>query len=115
MAIENGVPKSELVSKEDAAFAKQFIQREFLKAEVYYRTLNVKVFEEQPKYTVSKKNLNGKRKYSHGEKVFQTEAIVSALGGALGLYLGVAIILVFEFIELAGLVIVNLWRGNKKH
>ena len=45
--------------------------------------------------------------------MFQTETIVSGFGGALSLYLGVAIILLFELIELTCFLFVKGWRHVK--
>ena len=42
--------------------------------------------------------------------LFQPETIVSGFGGALSLYLGVAIILLFELIELTCFVAVRVWK-----
>lgn len=35
---------------------------------------------------------------------------MSALGGALSLYLGVAIILIFELFEMAAKIFMNVWK-----
>ncbi len=38
---------------------------------------------------------------------------MSNLGGALSLYLGIAIILLFELIELATFIIVKIWNSKQ--
>ena len=46
------------------------------------------------------------------DDLFQPSSLVSALGGAFSLYLGIAIILLFELIELAVQIIFKLWRPS---
>ena len=47
--------------------------------------------------------------------IFQPSSLVSALGGAFSLYLGIAIILLFELLELAVQIIVKSWRTSSKN
>ena len=46
--------------------------------------------------------------------IFQASSLVSALGGAFSLYLGIAIILLFELIELSVQIILKAWRTSTK-
>ena len=68
------------------------------RAEIYYQTLNIQTITQKEKYDVRiflwflyQALLNF---------ILQAQGIVAALGGALSLYLGIAIAMVFEFIEL---------------
>jgi len=56
------------------------IQRDFTRAEIYYQTMNVVTLKQDPKYTL--------------------QSLFGALGGGLSLYLGVAVVMLFELIEL---------------
>ncbi|XP_040583485.1 epithelial sodium channel subunit gamma-like [Lepeophtheirus salmonis] len=55
------------------------IQKNFVKTDIYYQTMSVKVIEQIPKY-------------SYG-------TFIAGLGGSLSLYLGIAIIMIFEILE----------------
>lgn len=69
---------------------KESVQTAFVKSTVYFKTLNLKAITESEKYTPS--------------------TLMAALGGSLSLYLGVAIIMCFELIELAADVCLAVWR-----
>ncbi len=71
---------------------KEDIQRDYVKADVYYQTLNVQIVKQSAKYT--------------------DEGFFAGLGGALSLYLGVAIIMIFELLELLFDLFVNVWRNT---
>ena len=49
----------------------------------------------------------------HGLKnkmfLFQTNGLISALGGSLGLFTGIAIIMIFEILELCWDLFFNIW------
>ncbi len=49
----------------------------------------------------------------HPAIYFQTDSSLGALGGALSLFLGVALIMLFEMAELAYDVAANCWRHVK--
>ncbi len=68
------------------------IQEDYLKIDIYFQTLNVRKVMQEAKYT--------------GESLF------AALGGALSFYLGVAIVLFFEIVELAVFIVLNVWAGK---
>jgi len=69
---------SDFQGKEDEI--KQTIQEDFTRAEIYYQTMNVVTLRQDPKYTL--------------------QSLFGALGGGLSLYLGVAVVMLFEVIEL---------------
>ena len=46
--------------------------------------------------------------------ILQPTSLVSALGGAFSLYLGIAIILLFELLELAVQITLKLWKTSSK-
>ena len=50
----------------------------------------------------------------HNTDIFQTSSLVSALGGAFSLYLGIAIILLFELLELAVQIIAKSWKESSE-
>jgi len=56
------------------------IQEDFTRAEIYYQTMNVVTIKQDPKYTL--------------------QSLFGALGGGLSLYLGCAVVMLFEVIEL---------------
>lgn len=60
---------------------KNLVQRDLLKINVYFKTLSVRVVEETAKYDLA--------------------GIMAAVGGATGLYLGVALVALFEVVEVA--------------
>ena len=94
---------------------RQGIIREYVMADLYYQTLNVKTVEEEPVYTVMRLVIIIflVLVVYHGD-IFQTSSLVSALGGAFSLYLGIAIILLFELLELAVQITLKLWKTSSK-
>jgi len=68
---------------------KDNIQQDYLKMDIFYQTLNIKSIYQSPKYPES--------------------SLVSSLGGALSLYLGIAIIMCVELLELVFDLIINVW------
>ena len=57
----------------------EYIQANYLKIDVYFKTLNVQTITQQEKYNA--------------------EGYFAALGGALSFYIGIAIIMAFEIVE----------------
>ena len=83
-----------------------------LQVNVFFQSLNVQTITEMPKYPVSHvrncvhihqrilKISNASCSIS-GFKIFQTfKSVVSSLGGALSLYLGISLAMLFELLEL---------------
>ena len=68
------------------------------RAEIYYQTMNVVTLKQDPKYTVSwaKSQFQLMTLFIP----FQLQSLFGALGGGLSLYLGVAVVMLFELIEL---------------
>ncbi|TRY68756.1 hypothetical protein TCAL_04697 [Tigriopus californicus] len=78
------------MERSDEGFpVQQKIQENYLKVDVYYQTFNVRSVSEVPQYS--------------GDSLF------AALGGALSFYLGVAIVIGFELVELFVLVFASIW------
>ncbi len=73
---------------------KQEIQQNYLKADVYFQTLNVREIVQSKK--------------------FAGDTIMASIGGGLSLYLGVAIILLFELFELGYDIFVGVWKHGSK-
>ena len=78
------------------------LSRNLLKIQVYFTSLNVETIAESPTYQVLiyhriMKNLNHDKL-----KIIQWDdgSYISAMGGAISLYLGISIAMVFEVIEL---------------
>lgn len=46
--------------------------------------------------------------------MFQGNALVSALGGSLGLFTGIAIIMIFEILELTFDIFYNIWKNSNQ-
>ena len=65
------------------------------RAEIYYQTMNVVTIQQDPKYTVGLQKLLQLNFFS-----FQPQSLFGALGGGLSLYLGCAVVMIFEVIEL---------------
>ena len=78
-------PKHKLVEK------KAEIQEDYTRADVYYQTLNVQSIEQNEAYPGSD--------------------LVPGLGGALSLYLGIAIVMAFEVLELIFDLIANIFSN----
>ena len=67
----------------------EFVQNNYLKIDIYFKTLNVQTIVQQAKYNA--------------------EGYFAALGGALSFYIGVAIIMAFEIIEFFYDLFMNIW------
>ncbi|XP_041354351.1 amiloride-sensitive sodium channel subunit gamma-like isoform X2 [Gigantopelta aegis] len=80
------------------AAKKQFVRENVLKVEVYYKKLNFETIAQQPSYVLSN--------------------LLADIGGQLGLYLGLSVVTLFEFIELFGDVVtifmLKVRRGSEK-
>jgi len=74
---------------------KQKIQEDFTRAEIYYQTMNVVTIQQDPKYTL--------------------QSLFGALGGGLSLYLGCAVVMIFEVIELLVDLVLAFVCGKAKH
>ena len=85
------------------------------RAEIYYQTLNIQSIEQTAKFNVCLNVKSDKKRITH--KYMQLRTLFGSLGGALSLYLGCAVIMLFELLELAIDILVNLWikRGYKKN
>lgn len=95
LAIDLGIGKDELYDVAQSSTIKGSIQRDYLSAKVYYKTLDVKLIVESPKYS--------------------TEGLVAALGGAMSLYLGIAIIMIFELFEMSAIIFGKIWGHYNSH
>lgn len=71
--------EEEDIMKPSSQKVKSQIQEDYTKVDVYFQTLNVKAIVQSP--------------------VVPDEALISNLGGAFSLYLGVALIMAFEVVE----------------
>lgn len=71
------------------------IQKNYLKGNIYYQSLNVQAIVQEAKYT--------------------DESYFAALGGALSFYIGLAIFIVFELLEFFYDVFINVWRHVNGH
>ncbi len=70
------------------------LQTNYLRLEIYFQTLNVRVESEEAKYSF--------------------DSAFAALGGSLSLYLGIAIIMCFELLELGyEIVVAVMWSQGK--
>jgi len=74
---------------------KQKIQEDFTRAEIYYQTMNVVTIQQDPKYNL--------------------QSLFGALGGGLSLYLGCAVVMIFEVIELLVDLVLAFVCGKAKH
>ena len=84
--------------QEDQDNIKEQIQEDFVKADIYFKSLNVQTIKQEKKYTVSVR-----KNYSLTSKFFsekQGDSFLSSIGGSISLYLGIAVIMVFEILEL---------------
>ncbi len=73
---------------------KSEIQGNYMKIDVYFQTLNVREIVQKKKYSA--------------------DTFTAALGGGLSLYLGVALILLFEIVELGYDVFIAVWNHINK-
>ncbi len=92
---------------------KSSLLEDYARADVYFKTLNVQTVEERAKYpNVRISRATRKRLFFRIllNKCFQVASLFASLGGALSLYLGVAIIMCFELVELLYDVATNVWR-----
>ncbi|CAG0899054.1 unnamed protein product [Darwinula stevensoni] len=64
------------------------LQKDMLKVEIFFRSLNIQVIQEQPKY-----DLNG---------------LVSSLGGVFGIYLGMCAVMFIEVVEFLALLLCDI-------
>ena len=80
--------------KHKLAETKTLIQEDYTRADVYYQTLNVQSIEQNEAYPGSD--------------------LVPGLGGALSLYLGIAIVMAFEVLELIWDLITNIFKHLSK-
>ena len=78
----------------DALATRTKIQEDYTRADVYYQTLNVRSIIQNPAYPLSQ--------------------LVPGIGGALSLYLGIAIVMAFEVLELIFDLMLALFRHNAK-
>ena len=62
-----------------------------MKVKIYYEARTTMIVEDLPKHTVS--------------------SILSSVGGAIGLFLGLSIVSIFEFLEL---IVMCLYKGMRK-
>ncbi len=91
LAVQQGYDTDILAARgPEAELIKQELQQDYTKAEVYFQTLNVQSIVQRAKYT--------------------DEGFFAGLGGALSLYLGVAIIMVFELLEFFFDIFMNTWH-----
>ncbi|CAG0893502.1 unnamed protein product [Darwinula stevensoni] len=72
------------------AAVKEQLKKDMLKVEVFFRSLNLQVIQEQPKY-----DLNG---------------LVSNLGGVFGIYLGMCVVMLIEVVEFIVVLIIDIIR-----
>ncbi len=127
LALENDFDESEVFGDSTIAqYLRSEIQQNYLKVEVYFQTLNVREIREMKKYTVSTREKMSLSNCWYTCYLFwlgcqgnffffklQLQGTVAAIGGSLSLYLGVALILCFELVELFFDVLLAL-VGNKK-
>eukprot|EP00090_Calanus_glacialis_P004580 TRINITY_DN13435_c1_g1_i1.p1 TRINITY_DN13435_c1_g1~~TRINITY_DN13435_c1_g1_i1.p1 ORF type:complete len:302 (-),score=83.60 TRINITY_DN13435_c1_g1_i1:31-864(-) len=85
--INSGGPKGNEIKKT--------IQQDFTRVEVYYQTLNIQSIVQTEKYDL--------------------QSLFGSLGGALSLYLGCAVVMLFELVELIIDIGMRLWRNQKKN
>ena len=93
---------------------KDQIQGDFAKADIYFNSLNVQTMAEEIKYTVAER----RRIFSSKSFIYscisilstQAGSYLSGLGGSISLYLGIAVIMIFELLELAFDLILNSFR-----
>ncbi|CAM6055018.1 unnamed protein product [Sphagnum tenellum] len=72
---------------------KKTIQENLVQANVYYETLNVRSVTQTAKYS--------------------SDTFVASLGGALGLYMGMAVIMMFEVVELVFDIAFSIWKNQQ--
>ena len=65
------------------------------RAEVYYQTLNIQSLEQSGKFDVI-----FVANFQENSSTFQLKGLFGSLGGALSLYLGCAVVMLFELAEL---------------
>ncbi len=94
LALELGFDEDEVYDTGTNEVFKDRIQQNYLKVDVYFQTLNVREVKQSKKYSF--------------------DSAFAALGGGLSLYLGVAIILVFEILELAYDIWLACWKHSAK-
>ena len=84
------------------------IQDDFTSVKFNFDSLNVQTITQSPKYSVSK--------FEAFQCVTrsQLEGMVSALGGALGLYLGCTLLMLFELFELVIDLVLRVLTVSKK-
>ncbi|CAG0888605.1 unnamed protein product [Darwinula stevensoni] len=80
------------IQNDPAAYAttKENIQKDMLKVEIFFRSLNLQTIQEQPKY-----DLNG---------------VVSNLGGVFGIYLGMCVVMLIEVLEFLAFLLYDIAR-----
>ncbi|XP_059081142.1 degenerin deg-1-like [Tigriopus californicus] len=66
------------------------LQQNYVQADIYYQTLNVRSIVQEAKYS--------------------EDGYVAALGGALSVYMGIAVIMIFELLELVIDLVLNVWK-----
>ena len=97
---------------------KSEILSNYAKANIYIRTLDVQSIVESAKYTV-RMDADMTRQillFDLDQNIItsQADGFASGIGGALSLYLGVAIVMIFELIELLGDLIVDGISGDEE-
>jgi len=78
----------------DALEIRSGIQEDYTRADIYYQTLNVRSIIQNEAYPI--------------------EQLVPGIGGALSLYLGIAIVMAFELLELVFDLILAIFQHNGK-
>ena len=95
LALANNYSREEITARgPKAAEIRTELQQDYVKADVYYQSLNVQIIRQTPKYT--------------------DEGFFAGLGGALSLYLGMAIIMIFELLELFYDLFINIWNSGRR-
>ena len=113
-ASDLGYPSSDLVGggpKQD--IIKQRIQEDFVKADVYFQTLNVQTIRQEKKYSVSKTALKCDSLWPKYFIPPQIDGFFAGLGGALSLFLGMALVMLFEVVEFLFDLFMGVWRHTQ--
>ena len=113
-ASDLGYPSSDLVGggpKQD--MIKQRIQEDFVKADVYFQTLNVQTIRQEKKYSVSFTALKWDSLWLKSFIPPQIDGFFAGLGGALSLFLGMALVMLFEVVEFLFDLFMGVWRHTQ--
>ena len=97
----------------DALAKRAEIQEDYTRADVYYQTLNVRSIVQNEAYPVSIHKVDTVFIIIIW-LLFQAEQLIPGIGGALSLYLGIAIVMAFELLELLFDLILAIFQHKGK-